>query len=160
MLYSRDTVGDNKGFKSLGTLNKIIMKKLSILILGALLISGCANEERNQFQDKLAARLATDPDLKDYQIDSNELAECVVSEIAKTLPGFRGTPARRPYWQAYLNFESARNGGEASQAIQQAKDIFGSEQKASAAALSITEYIMHCMGKLIESGGAAPERHD
>ncbi len=127
------------------------MKKISIFILAALLLSACASKERDQFQEKLAARLATDPDLKDYNLDPEEVAECVTSQIAKTLPGFRGTPARKPYWEAYLAFESARNSDEALAAVRQYKDVFGSEQKASAAAMNITQYIMACMGKLIES---------
>lgn len=127
------------------------MKNILILILTAVLLTSCANKERNQFQEKLAAHLATDPDLKDYNLDPNEVAECVTSQIAKTLPGFRGTPARKPYWEAYLAFESARTSDEALATIKKYKDVFGSEQKASAAAMGITQYIMACMGKLIES---------
>lgn len=127
------------------------MKKILILILSAVLLSACASKERSQFQEKLAGRLAADPDLKDYNLDPNEVAECVTSQIAKTLPGFRGTPARKPYWEAYLAFESARNSDEALAAIRKYKDVFGSEQKASAAAMNITQYIMACMGNLIES---------
>ncbi len=131
------------------------MKKILFLILASLLIGGCSYKERNEFQEKLAARLATDEDLKDYNLDPNEVAECVTSEIAKTLPGFRGTPARKPYWEAYASFEASRNTEEAFSAVKKAANVFGSEKKASAAALSITEYIMHCMGKLIESGTPA-----
>ncbi len=132
------------------------MKKLVILTLTAVLLSACASKERDEFQQKLAARLATDPDLKDYNLDPNEVAECVTSEIAKTLPGFRGSPARKPYWEAYAAFESARTTGEALTTVKRYKDVFGSEQRASAAALSITEYIMHCMGNLIETAHPAP----
>ncbi len=131
------------------------MKKLLIPLLTALLLAGCASEERNLFEEKLAARLATDPDLKDYNLDPKEVAECVTSEIAKTLPGFRGTPARKPYWEAYAAFESARTSDEALAAVKKYADVFGSEQKASAAAMEITQYIMFCMGKLIESAHPA-----
>ncbi len=135
------------------------MKKLLILILSSLLLAGCASTERGEFEEKLAARLATDPDLKDYNLNANEIAECVVSEIAKTLPGFRGTPARKPYWEAYAAFESARNTDEALSTVKKYKDVFGSEQKASAAAMEVTQYIMFCMGKLIETAhpAAKPE---
>lgn len=133
------------------------MKNLLILTLTAVLLGGCASKERNEFQEKLAARLATDPDLKDYNLDPNEVAECVTSEIAQTLPGFRGTPARKPYWEAYAAFESTRTTEEGLNTIKKYKDVFGSEQKASAAALGVTQYIMQCMGKLIESAHPAPE---
>jgi len=136
------------------------MKKLIIPILAAFLLAGCASKERNEFEDKLAARLATDPDLKDYSLDAHEVASCVVSEIAKTLPGFRGTPARKPYWEAYAAFESARNSDEALSTVKKYKDVFGSEQKASAAAMEVTQYIMYCMGKLIENAHPAEERQD
>ncbi len=127
------------------------MKQLLILMMTAILLAGCASKERNEFEEKLAARLALDPDLKDYNLDPNEVASCVVSEIAKTLPGFRGTPARKPYWEAYAAFESARNTDEALSTVKQYKDVFGSEQKASAAAMEVTQYIMHCMGRMIET---------
>ena len=127
------------------------MKQLLILIMTAALLAACASKERNEFEEKLAARLALDPDLKDYNLDPNEVASCVVSEIAKTLPGFRGTPARKPYWEAYAAFESARNTDEALSTVKKYKDVFGSEQKASAAAMEVTQYIMYCMGQLIET---------
>lgn len=133
------------------------MKKLFVLTLAAVLLSACASKEREEFQQKLAARLATDPDLKDYNLDPNEVAQCVTAEIAKTLPGFRGSPARKPYWEAYAAFESARTTEEALTTIKRYKDVFGSEQRASAAALGITEHIMHCMGELIESAHPAPK---
>ncbi len=131
------------------------MKKLLILIMTALLLAGCASKERNEFEEKLTARLATDPDLKDYNLDASDVASCVVSEIAKTLPGFRGTPARKPYWEAYAAFESARNSNEALSTVNKYKDVFGSEQKASAAAMEVTQYIMFCMGKMIETAHPA-----
>lgn len=133
------------------------MKKILIPFLTALLLVGCASEERNRFEQQLAARLATDPDLKDYNLAPDEVAECVTNEIAKTLPGFRGTAARKPYWEAYAAFESARTSDEALAAIKKYADVFGSEQKASAAAMEITQYIMFCMGKLIETAHPAEE---
>ncbi len=136
------------------------MKQLLILMTIAVLLTGCASKERNEFEEKLAARLALDPDLKDYNLDPNEMASCVVSEIAKTLPGFRGTPARKSYWEAYAAFESARNTDEALSTVKKYKDVFGSEQKASAAAMEVTQYIMYCMGQLIETAHpvSKPER--
>ncbi|MFN3918721.1 MAG: hypothetical protein ACK4JF_00340 [Methylohalobius sp.] len=132
------------------------MKKLFILTLTAVLLSACESKERSEFQQKLAARLATDPDLKDYNLDPNEVAECVTSEIAKTLPGFRGSPARKPYWEAYAAFENARTTEEALATVKQYQTVFGTEKLASAAALGITEHIMNCMGNLIETAHPAP----
>jgi len=63
---------------------------------------------------------------------------------------------RKPYWEAYAAFESVRTSEEALETIKRYKDVFGSEQKASAAALSITEHIMHCMGGMIERAHPAP----
>nr|BAL54090.1 hypothetical conserved protein [uncultured Gammaproteobacteria bacterium] len=127
----------------------------------ASLLTACADsKERSVFEERLAARLATDPDLKDYNLDPKEVAECVTAEIAKTLPGLRGSPARKPYWEAYAAFESARTTEEALTTIKRYKDVFGSEQKASAAALGITEHIMNCMGNLIETAHPAPKTQE
>jgi hypothetical protein len=132
------------------------MRQILLLALVAVLAACADKQERNAFEEKLAARLATDPDLKDYNLDPKEVAECVTVEVAKTLPGFRGSPVRKPYWEAYAAFESVRTSEEALETIKRYKDVFGSEQKASAAALSITEHIMHCMGEMIERAHPAP----
>ncbi|MCX8048912.1 MAG: hypothetical protein N3A55_04530 [Methylohalobius sp.] len=133
------------------------MRSIFVIVLAAMLSACADNKERNAFQEKLAARLATDPDLKDYNLDPKEVAECVTGEIAKTLPGFRGSPARKPYWEAYAAFESARTTEEALAAVKRYQTVFGSEKQASAAALGVTEYIMNCMGNMIEAAHPTPE---
>ncbi len=126
------------------------MVKRSLLLFTLLLpLSGCAGEARREYEQVLTAKLAQDPDLKDYNLDPGEVASCVAGKIARELPGFPGSPARDPYWKAHIAFQKARNPIEARRAIEEAAELFGSKEEASRAAFSTTTYIMECIGELI-----------
>lgn len=125
------------------------MKKSLILLALLIPLSGCASEARQEYERVLAAKLAKDPDLKDYNLDPNEVAACVTDRVAAELPGFPGSPAREPYWRAHILFQEAKNPLEARQAIEKAAEVFGSKREASRAAFGVTSHIMVCIGELI-----------
>ncbi len=127
------------------------MKKVISVLLVAALCSACDSKEKLGFKEALVEKLKDDSDLKDYKLDPSEIADCVVGEVSQGLPGFPGDPRRDAYFDAYASFVMVRSPAEADAATNKYQDTFGSAKAARQAALSITEYIMNCMGQFFEN---------
>ncbi|CAL1239543.1 hypothetical protein [Candidatus Methylocalor cossyra] len=132
------------------------MKKTALALFAIALVAGCSNKEQLGLKDALVAKFKDDQDLKDYKLDPGKVADCVVEEITGTLPGFPGDPRRERYFEAYARFVAVKTPGEAEQAIRDYAQLFGSAKEARAAATSITDHVMTCMGKAIEEAGGTP----
>ncbi|MFM8442969.1 MAG: hypothetical protein ACKN9W_06445 [Methylococcus sp.] len=133
------------------------MKKLILMILVALSAIGCARKEKTGLREVLIERFKDDSDLKDYNLDPANIADCVVDEISSSLPGFAGDPRRGEFFKAYERFLSVKSEADAEKSIAEFEKLFGSVQKARQAATSIPDHIMTCMGKAIE--GSDTEGH-
>jgi hypothetical protein len=131
------------------------MKKLLIAICAVSALAGCSSKEQTGLREVLIAKFKDDQDLKDYKLDPAGVADCVVGEIAGTLPGFGGDPRRARFFEAYARFISANSPAEAEKAITDYQELFGSAKKAREAATSVTDHVMACMGKAIESAGGS-----
>jgi hypothetical protein len=129
------------------------MKRLLIAIIAASLLAGCSTKERTGLKEVLVAKFKDDQDLKDYRIEPEPVADCVVAEIADTLPGFAGDPRRDRFFEAYARFLNVRSPSDAEKAITDYTELFGSAKSAREAATSVTDHIMSCMGKAIEKVG-------
>ncbi|HYE35232.1 hypothetical protein [Methylocaldum sp.] len=125
------------------------MKKLIITFLAAFLLIGCANKEKTTLKEALLAKFKDDSDLKDYKLDPESIADCVVGEISGGLPGFAGDPRRERFFEAYTRFANAKSPADAEKAVTDYQQIFGSVKQARQAALSITDHVMTCMGKAV-----------
>lgn len=134
------------------------MKKLLFAICAFSLLAACTTKEQTGLREVLIERFKDDQDLKDYKLDPAGVADCVVKEIAESLPGFAGDPRRDRYFEAYAHFLSVKSPGDAEKAIADFQELFGSAKKAREAATSISDHIMTCMGKAIESAEAEPQR--
>jgi endonuclease III len=128
-------------------------KKLLIAVLSALLLPGCATKEQTDLKQALVDKFKDDQDLKDYKLDPADVAECVVKEIGSSLPVFGADPRRAKYFEAYARFLSVKSSGEAEKSVAEFQQLFGSAKKAQQAAASVTDHIMTCMGKAIETAG-------
>lgn len=134
------------------------MKELMILMLASLAMFGCAKKEKTGLHEVLVERFKEDPDLKDYNLDPAEMADCMVDEIAASLPGFAGDPRRAQFFEAYAHFLSVKSMGDGEKAIAEFEQLFGSKQKAREAAATLPDHEMTCMGKAIESSGTDAHR--
>jgi hypothetical protein len=127
------------------------MKKLLIGICAALVLAGCSTKEKTGLREVLIEKFKDDQDLKDYKLDPAIVADCVVGEISSSLPGFGGDPRRGKFFEAYARFISVKSPGDAEKAITDYQELFGSAKKAREAANNVTDHIMTCMGKAIDS---------
>jgi hypothetical protein len=129
------------------------MKGKFSLVLVLALLAACAGKEQSDLREALLAKLQDDSDLKDYNLDPGEIADCVVNDLTDDLPGFPGDPRRKQYLTAYARFYSVKGSGDFEKVAEEYKDLFGSVKAAHQAALRMTDYIMTCMGQAIERSG-------
>jgi hypothetical protein len=130
------------------------MSKILPLIALAFLLNGCeAKKQALGLRAAVLAKLQADPDLKDYKLDPEPIADCVVQAVSDGAPSIPGDPRRDTYFAAYTKFFNASSPGEADAVIKEYKDFFGSEKAANEAALGITDHIMSCMGQAIDERG-------
>jgi hypothetical protein len=129
------------------------MKKLLIATVAVFALAACSTKEQTGLRETLIAKFKDDQDLKDYKLDPESVADCVVDEIAGSLPGFAGDPRRDRFFEAYVHFVGAKSPADADKAVTDYQELFGSAQKARQAATSVADHVMTCMGKAIESAG-------
>ena len=137
------------------------MTKRVFALLGlAALLTACGGEQKQTLEQALVAKLQNDSDLKDYKLAPQDVAKCVLEEISNSLPVFPGDPRRGEYFDAYAKFLSADSSAAAQQALDNAAKLFGSVKEARKAAVGVTDFIISCMGELVETkplpGDSAP----
>jgi hypothetical protein len=130
------------------------MTKIVLALAVALALASC-NKSQQQLglKEALIAKLKDDQDLKDYKLEPEEVADCVIAQITDSVPGIPGDPRRDRYYEAYTKFMSVQAPSDAQKTIESYQDLFGSVHDARQAAMSITDFIMECMGGAIERRG-------
>lgn len=123
------------------------MKKLLLAMLAATALTGCGRQEKLTLEQALLEKMQADTDLKDYKIAPEDMTGCVMEEIAQSLPVLPVDTRRGAFFDAYAQFITATN---PLKAIEDAAPLFGSVAEARKAAMSVTDHIMSCMGRLLD----------
>ncbi len=128
------------------------MKKTLLLTAFLILLSGCS--EKEQFEQAVLKDMQKDQDIKDYKIDPENMADCVVESISKKMPGvFIGDPER---WKAYLLYTKMIGLSEAEDPQQTLKELqaeFGSGRKLSEAKSRYSQSVYDCLGQVMMEFG-------
>jgi hypothetical protein len=128
------------------------MKKMLLAILAALLLTACGtSKEQTDLKTVLIAKFQEDPDLKDYKIDPADMAGCVMEGIADDAPPVPGDPKRARYFEAFAKFVGAKSPADLENAAKEYQDLFGGVKEAHAAANSVVDRTMTCMGGAIDA---------
>ncbi|MGH8550225.1 MAG: hypothetical protein ACRERU_16810 [Methylococcales bacterium] len=125
------------------------MKKIITALAVAALLSGCEGKEKDELVEQLRLKFKQDNDLADYKITPDEMAECVADKILKEIPGFPGSPNRKSIIQAYTKLVRVNPTEDFRPALEETKEVFGSEAEAHEAAASITMSNFACIGDMI-----------
>ncbi len=132
------------------------MKKLMIVFIAALLLTACGkSKEQLDLKQALVEKFKDDSDLKDYKLKPEDIADCVVENISQEAPAIPGDSKRARYFEAYAKFVAIKSPTEAEQAVKDYQDVFGGLKEARAAANTVTDYVMSCMGLAIEKAAPA-----
>lgn len=128
------------------------MKKTLLLLTAVSLLAGCGSKDKNAFEQALVEQFANDPDITDYNISPTDMAACVLDGIRVPGPPW-GSDKQAAYYQAYTQLLAVREQPSiAAQALKDAKTVFGSAKKATAAALSISSRTMECVTIIVGNG--------
>ncbi len=125
------------------------MKKLLIICTAALFLTACADKQN--YEAAVLAELQSDTDLKDYNIDPKNMADCVVDLSSKKMPGlFAFDPARLESYQRYTKMLSMRTIVDKKKAFEELKTTFGTHKELAEAKSNYTLSRMNCIAAIIK----------
>lgn len=126
------------------------MKKLLLILLSGLFLTGCSYDEKNQFEAAVLEQMKTDPDLKDYNIDPERMTECVVDVASKKMPGwFPLDPQKGPYYIGYSKLISVSKSDDPKKIIEETTEIFGSPKEVMQAKMNYSQSVMDCLTSMV-----------
>lgn len=125
------------------------MKKLLLICISVLLLPACADKE--QYEAAVLAEMQAEQDVKDYNIDPAQMAECVVDVSSKNMPGsFPLDPARLTAYQNYTKMLSMSTAKDKQKTFNELRSTFGSPKELAEAHSNYTDSIMNCYSVIID----------
>jgi hypothetical protein len=125
------------------------MKQTITLVLIALFLVACS-KEGSEYEALLVERFSKDQDVIDYNLDVDDLANCVVDQISDDIPGFSGSPVYENYFKGYKLLLRPDDVKKIPERMKQAEEIFGSKKEANSARLGVTNHVLYCMPQVRE----------
>ncbi len=120
------------------------MKKLLLICAAALLMTACT--DKNNYEEAVLAQMISDQDIKDYNIDPEEMTECVVDVTAKKMPGmFPLDPDRMIAYQLYTKMVSMSTATDKKKIFDELRSSFGSAIELRDAHSNYTDSLMTCI---------------
>ena len=125
------------------------MKQLALIIFFAIFLSGCYDEKK-QYEQAVLEQISADQDIKDYQIDSEEMMRCVVDTSSKNMVGiFSLDPRRKPIYAGYAQLITLKTAKDPQKKLKELQDVFGSAQEVSNAHRNYSESVFTCVQTLV-----------
>ncbi|TRW92893.1 hypothetical protein [Candidatus Methylobacter oryzae] len=124
------------------------MKKLLLLSLSALLLSGCS--DKKQFEQAVLDQMQLEKDVKDYKLSPERMAKCVVDTTSNRMPGiFALDPKRLTAYRNYTKWLTLSSSQDPKKTIDELNKDFGSPKEFAEARANYTESQMDCLSALI-----------
>ena len=124
------------------------MKKLLLFFCSVVLLSACA--EKIQFEQTVLEQMQKEQDVKDYHLDPQLMAECVIDMTSKKMPGlFPIEPRRKNYYIGITKLINIKESDNPGKELQEARGYFDSPKDAMQAMMNYSENIMECLAALI-----------
>ncbi|MEQ1529842.1 MAG: hypothetical protein ABL925_11035 [Methylococcales bacterium] len=120
------------------------MKKLLLITLSALLLPACS--DKNQFSQAVLEQMQQEQDVKDYKIEPEAMANCVVNTTEKGMPGFFVfDPYRLSAYRNYTKMLTLAKSPDPKKTLAELNVEFGSGKKMAEAHSNYTESILECL---------------
>jgi len=124
------------------------MKKILLLPLLLIVLSGCS--EKQEFEQAVMKDMQKDQDIKDYEIDPENMTDCVVKRTSDKMPGIIFfDPKRREAYQLYtemLGLEEAKN---PQQELKKLQKNFGGGRGLSIAKGQYSQSVYECIAEML-----------
>lgn len=118
------------------------------LIAATFLLSACS--EQQQYKAAVLAEMQTESDIKDYKLDPEKMADCVVNSTSSNMPGlFPVDPARKKAYLSYTKMLTLKQSKEPQKAMDELRTEFGSAQGLLEARNNYTNSLVECQATLI-----------
>lgn len=126
------------------------MKKLLLIALPAFMLTACA--DKNQYQQAVLEQMQKEQDIKDYKIDPEKIAKCVVETSSGNMPGaFAFDPARMMAYRNYAKMLNLSKAEDPKKALEVLRNDFGSAKELSDAHNNYSESLVECYTALISA---------
>ncbi|MGZ4957094.1 MAG: hypothetical protein ACXV8Q_18495 [Methylobacter sp.] len=124
------------------------MKKLLLISLSALLLSGCA--DKKQYEETVLEQMQLEKDIKDYKLSPERMAKCVVDTTSNNMPGiFAFDPKRLTAYRNYTKMLTLSSSKDPKKTLEELRNDFGSAKELAEAHSNYTESQMDCLSALI-----------
>ncbi len=127
------------------------MKKLLLLSLAALLLSGCA--DKKNYEAAVLAELQRDAknsDPKEYKVDLEKMASCIVDMSSANMHGlFAYDTARLMEYRNYAKMLTLASSPDPKKTMEELKNDFGSVQKLTEARSNYIESQLECLATFV-----------
>ncbi|WP_347988321.1 hypothetical protein [Methylomonas sp. AM2-LC] len=125
------------------------MKKILIYIT-LLILVGCA--EKQEYEQAVVEQMKQEKDIKDYKIEPEEMAKCVVQTTANNMPGlFTADPTRLNAYKNYTKMLKLNSSSDPKKTLEELRTDFGDAKKLADAHANYTESVLNCMSGLVTS---------
>lgn len=124
------------------------MKKILLIAISALLVTACA--EKGEYEDAVLEEMKKEQDVKDYKIDPEKMAQCVVDTTTKNMPGyFEFDPDRRTAYKNYTKMLTLMKASDPKKTLEELRHDFGSPKALADAHNNLTESMMNCYSAIM-----------
>jgi len=124
------------------------MKKLLLISISALLLSACS--EKNQYEQAVLAQMKKDKDIKDYKIEPEHMAKCVVDMTSENMPGVAPIdPKRMTAYRNYTKMLTLNESKDPKKTLEELRTDFGSAKDLAEAHSNYTESLMNCISAVV-----------
>lgn len=128
------------------------MKKLLLMGVFILFLSACADKQ--QYEQAVLTEMQAEQDVKDYEIDPEKMAECVVDLSSKAMPGvFDLDPDRLLAYQHYTKMLSMGTTKDKQKLLEELRSSFGSRSALAAAHKNFAQSVLDCYSAIIQKKG-------
>lgn len=124
------------------------MKKLLLISLSAMLLSGCA--DKKEYEETVLQQMQMEKDIKDYKLSPERMAKCVVDTTSNNMPGmFPFDPKRMMAYRNYTKMLMLSSSKDPKKTLEELRNDFGSAKELAEAHSNYTESQMDCLSALI-----------
>lgn len=124
------------------------MKKTILILCCVLFLSACADKEN--YQKAVLEQMQTEQDVKDYKIDPEYIAKCIVDTSTPKMPGlFPFDPARLTAYRNYVKMLTLTKSKDPKKVMDELRTAFGSAKALADAHSNYTESVMECISAVL-----------
>ncbi len=124
------------------------MKKRVVIFFCVLLLSACA--DKASYQQAVLEQMQVEQDVKDYKIDPEYIAKCVVDTSSGKMPGlFAFDPARMTAYRNYAKMLTLSKSQDPKKMMIELRSDFGSAKGLAEAHSNYTESVVECISAVL-----------